>query len=97
MRACLKELGPELYDMITAPLRPTVRMMKAEVTETPLYGCVTWRPSVNHSAKFWTAHHEGFRSVHSYGAKALKTTRYESIETIIRKRRCFFTGTVARQ
>ena len=36
MRACLKRFGPELYDMATVRLSLTVRMLKAEVTETLL-------------------------------------------------------------
>ena len=38
MRARLKRFGPELYDKTTAPLSLKVRMLKAEVVETLLYG-----------------------------------------------------------
>ena len=41
MQAGLKWFGPELYDRTTAPLSLKVRMQKAEVIETLLYGCVT--------------------------------------------------------
>ena len=49
--ACLKRIGPELYDRTTAPLCLKVRMLKAEVIETPLYGCVTWTLRAEHFAK----------------------------------------------
>jgi hypothetical protein len=109
MWACFKRFGPELYDRTNAPLSLKVRMLKAEVVETLLYGCVTWTLSAQHFAKLRSAHHRvllrviGFqhrqRTDHttlSY-AKALKKTRCESIETTIRKRRLFFAGAVARQ
>ena len=40
MWACFKRFGPELYDGTTASLSLKVRMLKAEVSETLLYG---WR------------------------------------------------------
>ena len=39
-----RRYGLPLYDQPTAPLRLKVRMLKAEVMETMLYGCVTWSP-----------------------------------------------------
>ena len=35
-----------LYDQLTAPLRLKVRVLKAEVMETMLCGCVTWSPTL---------------------------------------------------
>ena len=32
----------ELYDRPSAPLELKIRMLRAEVLETTLYGCVTW-------------------------------------------------------
>ena len=32
-------------------------MLKAEVMETLLYGCVTWTLGKEHFAELWTAHH----------------------------------------
>ena len=73
----------ELYDMEAAPFTLKLRMLKAEVMETLLYGCVTWTLGKEHFAELRTAHHRfplriiGFqrrqRTVHlmSY-AKALK-------------------------
>ena len=84
-------------------------MLKAEVIETLLYGCVTWTLRAEHFAKLWTVPHQvllgviGFKrrlcadhATLSY-AKALKVTRCESIETAIRKRRLFVAESVARQ
>lgn len=109
MWACFKRFGPELYDMKTARLSLKVRMLKAEVIETLLYGCMTWTLSAQHFARLRSVHHQillrviGFQRRQrgdyrtlSY-AKALKQTRCESIETTIRKRRLFFAGAVARQ
>ena len=98
------------YDRTTAPLTLKVRMLKAMVIETPLlYGCVTWTLKAEHFAKLRTTHHQvllrviGFQrrlftdhATFSY-AKALKMTRYESVETTIRNRWLFFAGGMARQ
>ena len=82
---CLRRYSRELYDRPTAPFLLKVRMLKAEVMETMLYGCVTWTLGQQHFAKLRTAHHHlllriiGFerrqRTDHlmSY-AKALKKT-----------------------
>ena len=37
-----------LYDRPSAPLELKVRMRRAEVLETVLYGCVTWSPRADH-------------------------------------------------
>ena len=109
MWTCFKRFGPELYDKTTAPLSLKVRMLKAEVIGTLLYGCVTWTLSAPHFARPRSVHHQlllqviGFQrrqrtdyTILSY-AKALKKTRCESIETTIRLRQLFFAGAVARQ
>ena len=49
--------GLPLYDQSTAQIRLKVRMLKAEVMGTMLYGCVTWSPTVTHLAILRTAHH----------------------------------------
>ena len=71
-----------------------VRMLKAEVMETLLYGCVTWTLGKGHSPELRTAHHRfllqiiGFQRrqrtdyLMSY-AKALKKAQCESVETTI--------------
>ena len=38
----------ELYDRPSAPLELKIRMLRAEVLETMLYGCVTWSPRAGH-------------------------------------------------
>ena len=109
MRASVKRFGPEKYDRTTAALSPKVRMLKAEVTGTLPSGCVTWTLRAEHFARLRTARHRvllrviGFQSrlrtdhANLSNAKAFKMTRCESIETILRIRRLFFAGGVARQ
>ena len=80
VQACLKRLGPELYDRTTAPPTLKIRMLKAEVLETLLYGCVAWSLRAEHLATL------------SY-TKALKTARTRaSSRPSIRKRRLVFGG-----
>ena len=105
--ACYNRFKRELYDMEDAPFTLKVRMLKAEVIETLLYGCVTWTPGQEHFPQLRTAHHNlllritGFqrrqRTDHfmSY-AKALKKAQCESVETTIRKRRLLFAAAVQR-
>ena len=38
----------ELYDRPSAPLELKIRILRAEVLETMLYGCVTWSPRACH-------------------------------------------------
>ena len=84
-----------------------VRLLKTEVMETLLYGCVTWVLGLGHFAKLRTANHNvllrsiGFqrrqRTDHrmSY-AKAPKKAQCESVETTFHKRRLLFAGAVQR-
>ena len=86
--------------MEAAPFTPKVRLLKAEVSETLLHGCVTWTLGKEDFAELRMAHHRfllrviGFqhrqRTDHlmSY-AKARKKAQCESVETIIRKRRLY--------
>ena len=43
-----REYTLELYDRPSAPLELKIRMLRAEVLETMLYGCVTWSPRACH-------------------------------------------------
>ena len=43
--------------MEDAPLTLKVRILKAEVMETLLYGCVTWTLGQGHFAELLMAHH----------------------------------------
>ena len=82
-------------------------MLKAEVLEAMLYGCVTWSPRAYHYDRLHRAHHSFLtrcigwqkrtRTDHliSY-LEALVKTRSESIKATLRKRRILFAGAVAR-
>ena len=100
-----RRYGLPLNDQPTAPLQLEVRMLKAEVMETMLYG---WSPTVAHLAILHNTHHRlllrciGWKRKHGYGyhvlsyADALSKTGCESVETRVRKRRILFAGFVAR-
>ena len=47
----------ELYDRPSAPLELKIRMLRAEVFETMLYGYVTWSPRACHYDTLRRAHH----------------------------------------
>ena len=81
-------------------------MLRAEVLETMLYGCVTWSPRACHYDALRRAHHRfltrciGWRKHNradhpiSYLDTLLKTGS-ESIEATLRRRRILFAGFVA--
>ena len=48
-----RKYSRELYDRPSAPLELKIRVLKAEVLESMLYGCVTWSPHSYH----YDAHH----------------------------------------
>ena len=84
-----------------------MRMIRAEVFETMLYGCITWSPRACHYDALRQAYHtfltrcigwrKNNRSNHliSYLDTLVKTGS-ESIEAIIRRRRILFEEFVAR-
>ena len=88
-------------------LRLKVRILKAEVLETLLYGCVTWSPSKADHGRLRKAHNQMCLRclvwqrrkrkdyILSYD-NALLRTDSESVETTVRRRRILFTGFVAR-
>ena len=47
----------ELYDRPSAPLDLKIRMLRAELLEAMLYGCVTWSPRACHHDTLRRAHH----------------------------------------
>ena len=47
----------ELYDRPSAALELKIRMLKAKVLETMLYGCVTWSPRACHYDTLCKYHH----------------------------------------
>ena len=92
----------ELYDRPSAPLELKIRMLRAEVPETMLFGCVTWSPRACHYDTLCRAHHRfltrciGWRK-HNYCADhpisyldTLIKTGSESIEATLRRRRILF-------
>ena len=93
--------------MEAAPLALKLRMLKAEVMETLLYGCVTRTLGKEHLAELRAAHHGfllriiGFhrrqRTDHlmSY-AKEPKKAQCERVETTLRNRRLLSAGAVQR-
>ena len=97
----------ELYDRSSAPLELIIRMLRTEVLETMLYGCVTWSPRACHYDTLRRAHHRfltrciGWRKHNrtdhptSYLDTLVKTGS-ESIEATSRRRRILFAGFVAR-
>ena len=97
----------ELYDRPSAPLELKIRMLRAEVFETMLYGCATWSPRACQYGILRRAHHRllthciGWRNHNradhpiSYLDTFIKTGS-ESIEATLRRRRILFAGFVAR-
>ena len=97
----------ELYDRPSAPLELKIQMLRAEVLETMLYGCVTWSPSACHYDTLRRAHHKFLtrcigwrkRSRADHPISYLDTlvkTGSESIEATLRRRRILFAGFVVR-
>ena len=56
-RCSFRKYTLELYDRPSAPLELKIRMLRAEVLETMLYGCVTWRPRACHYDTLRRVHH----------------------------------------
>ena len=103
----LQAVRPKATRHDDRPLSLKVHLLKAEVTDTLLYGCVPWTLNAAHYDGLRKAHLEDFRRVVGFQrradhtnlsyAKVLKNTKCESIETTIRKRRLFFAGAMLRQ
>ena len=105
----LPKVHLELYDRLSAPLELKIRILRAEVLDTMLYGCDTWSPRACHydTLRRGRAHHSfltrciGWRK-HSradhpiYYLDTLIKTGSESIEATLRRRRILFAGFVAR-
>ena len=97
----------ELYDRPSAPLELEIRMLRAEVLKTVLYGCVTWSPRACHYDTLRRAHHRfltrciGWRKHNraDHPISCLDTlikTGSKSIEVTLRRRRILFARFVAR-
>ena len=97
----------EIYDRPGVRLRLKVRLLKAEVVETLLYGCMSWSPNKPDYDRLRRVHHSmllrclGWRKrkrddhTLSYVDVLVKTAS-ESREAIVCKRRILFAGFVAR-
>ena len=97
----------KLYDRSSTSLELKIRMLRAEVLETMLYGCVTWIPRACHYDTLRRVHHRflicciGWRNHNradhpiSYLDTLVKTGS-ESIEVTLRRRRILFAEFVAR-
>ena len=95
----------EIYDRPHVRLLLMVRMLKAEVMETLLYGCVTYSQSKADYDRIRKVHHQmllrclGWRKrkrehhILSY-VNALLRTDFDSVERTVRRRK--FAGFVAR-
>ena len=105
--ACFQRYKMEIYVLPGVRLRLKVRLLKPEVVETLLYGCMTWSPNKPDYDRLRRVYHSmllrclGWRKqkrddhILSY-ADALAKTVSESIEAIVRKRRILFAGFVTR-
>ena len=103
-----KRYKRELYDLPKASLLPLkARMVRSEVVEALLYGCVTWTPLKCHYAKLRTTHHRMLLRILGAWCKspnkrilsykdALHRTQCESIETTVRTRRLLWAGALLR-
>ena len=97
----------KLYDRPSAPLELKIRMLRAEVLEIMLYGCVTWSPRACHYDTLHGAHHRflthciGWRN-HTHAdhpisfLDTLVKTGSERIEATLRRRRILLARFVAR-
>jgi hypothetical protein len=103
----MRKYSRVLFDQRHIWLRLKVSILKSEVIETLLYGCMTWAMKIEHYTLLRRAHHHfllrliGFRKkartdrLLSY-SRALEMTRCESIETTVRRRRLGWAGKVWR-
>ena len=91
----------ELYDRPSAPLKLKIRMLRAEVLGTKLYGCVTWSPRACHYDTLQRAHHSFLtrcigRRENNRTEDTLMKTGSESVDAMMRRSRIVFAGFVAR-
>ena len=104
-----KRYNREQCDLPKASLLPLkARMVRSDVVEALLYGCVTWAPLKCHYAKLRTTHHRMLLRILGAWCKspnkrilsykdALQRTQCESIETTIRTtRRLLWAGALLR-
>ena len=89
-----KRYKRELYDLPKGSLLPLkARMVRSEVVEALLYGCVTWTPLKCHYAKLRCKSPN--KRILSY-KDTLHRTQCESIETTVSTRRLLWAGALLR-
>ena len=66
----------ELYDRPSAPLELKIRMLRDEVLETMLYGCVTWSPRTCHYDTLRRAQHRFLTRCIGWESTIAPTTRF---------------------
>ena len=104
--ACFQRYKMEIYDRPGVRLRLKVRLLKAEVVESLLYGSMTWSPRKPDYDRLRRVHHSMLLRCLGWGkqkrdddslsyADALTKTASESIEAIVRKWRILFAIFVA--
>ena len=97
----------ELYDRPSAPPEIKIRMLRSEVLDAMLYGCVTWGPCACHYSTLRQVHHSflarciGWRKKNRidhpiFYLDTLIKTRSENIKAIMRRRRILFMRFVVR-
>ena len=105
--SCFQRYKMEIYDCLGVCSWLKVRLLKAEVIEPLLHGCMTWSPNKPDYDRLRRLHHSMLlrclggrkrkRDDHALShADALAERASESIETIVRKRRILFGGFVTR-
>ena len=72
--ACYSRFKRELCDIKAAPFAQKLRILKAEVIETLLYGCVTWTLGKEHFPVLRTAHYRFFLRVIGFQTGHAQTT-----------------------
>ena len=104
---CFGRYKMEIFDRPSVRFHLKVRVLKAEVLETLLHGCVTWSPSKADYDRLRNVHHQMLlrclgwqkrkRKDHILSnANALLRTDSESVETTARRRTILFAGFVGR-
>ena len=103
----LLEVHPRTVRLTERSLKLKIRMLRAEVLETMLYGCVTWSPRACPYDTLRRGHHRFLTRCISWRnhnradlpisyLDTLIKTESESIEATLRRRRILFAGFVAR-
>ena len=80
--ACFQRYEMEIYDRPGVRLRLKVRLLKAEVIETLLYGCMTWSPNKPDLDRLRQVHH----SLHAPPMPRMAETEARRPHPIVRRR-----------